>query len=202
MIFEDDLKLARRVSSGDEAAFRQFFDEYYDRVYRFALGRLPDDHHITEDIVQTSFTKALDKMATYRGEAKLFTWICTICRNQITDWQRKYGQANSRVVLLEDLPEVQVILDSFHAPDCDDPLIMSQRDEAGRFIQVVLDQLPARYGNVLEWKFVEGYSAKEIASRLELSLDATNSLTARAKRAFGELYIPLVQAANAQQAKV
>jgi RNA polymerase sigma-70 factor (ECF subfamily) len=201
MTFEEDLKLARRVSSGDEAAFRQFFDEYYDRVYRFALGRVGDSHHVTEDIVQISFTKALDKMATYRGEAKLFTWICTICRNQITDWQRKHGQANSRVVLLEDLPEVQVILDSFHAPECDDPLIMSQRDEAVRLIQVVLDQLPARYGNVLEWKFVEGYSAKEIAGRLEMSLDATNSLTARAKRAFGELYIPLVQAADARQAK-
>lgn len=202
MRFEEDLGLARRVSSGNEAAFRQFFDEYYDRVYRFSLGRLPNDHHIIEDIVQITFTKALDKMATYRGEAKLFTWICTICRNEITDWQRRYGHGNSRVVLLEDLPENQAILDSFHAPDSDDPLVMSQREEAIRLIQVVLDQLPARYGDVLEWKFVEGYSAKEIACRLELSLEATNSLTARAKRAFGELYLPLVQAANAQQVKV
>jgi RNA polymerase sigma-70 factor (ECF subfamily) len=63
--------------------------------------------------------------------------------------------------------------------------------EGLRLIQVALDRLPARYGNVLEWKYIEGYSVKEIAARLELGHEATQSLLARAKRAFGDVYSSL-----------
>lgn len=192
--FAQDADLAHRVASGDEQAFRVFFDEYYDRVYRFAMARLDQDHHLAEDIVQSSFTKALDGLQHYRGEAKLITWICTICRNLIVDWQRKHGAATARVLLIEDTPEMQLLLDTLKAPESSEPHSLKQREEAFRLIQVVLDRLPAQYGDILEWKFIEGYTAKEIANKLNLSVAATNSLTARAKKAFGELYLPLVNA--------
>ncbi|MDH3433674.1 MAG: hypothetical protein OEM60_07445, partial [Gammaproteobacteria bacterium] len=60
--------------------------------------------------------------------------------------------------------------------------------EALRLIQVALDRLPANYGNVLEWKYVEGHSVKEISARLEIGTEATQSLLARAKRAFADVY--------------
>jgi RNA polymerase sigma-70 factor (ECF subfamily) len=63
--------------------------------------------------------------------------------------------------------------------------------EGLRLIQVALDRLPARYGNVLEWKYIEGYSVKEIAEKLDIGYEATQSLLARAKRAFGDVYSSL-----------
>ena len=192
-----DLKLARLVDAGDEQAFERFFNENYDRLYRFALSRLGDDHVIAEDIVQQCFTNAINGISGYRGEAQLFTWLCTICRNQITDWQRKHSGYNERVVLYEDVPEIQAVVDSFRAPACDDPLIQAQQDDAFRLIQVALDRLPVAYGDVLEWRYIEGYSAQEIADRLKISTDAANSLTARAKRAFSDIYRPLAAAVTA-----
>ena len=59
--------------------------------------------------------------------------------------------------------------------------------------QVALDQLPVQYGDALEWKYVYGFSAIEIAKKLNLSTDATNSLLARAKRAFREAYGTLAE---------
>jgi RNA polymerase sigma-70 factor (ECF subfamily) len=53
---------------------------------------------------------------------------------------------------------------------------------------VALDRLPPKYGNVLEWKYIEGYSVSEIAGKLDLGNEATQSLLARAKRAFGDVY--------------
>jgi RNA polymerase sigma-70 factor (ECF subfamily) len=35
-----DTALARRVLAGDEAAFEEFFDRYFPRLYRFAHARL------------------------------------------------------------------------------------------------------------------------------------------------------------------
>jgi RNA polymerase sigma-70 factor (ECF subfamily) len=192
--FINDLKLARRLDAGDEAAFGEFFQNNYDRLYRFALSRVSNDHAIAEDMVQQAFTNALDGISRYRGEAQLFTWLCTICRNLVTDWQRKNAGFRERVVLIEDAPEIQAVIDSFQAPAIDDPFLQAQRADAARLIQVALDRLPATYGDILEWRYVEGYSAQEIASRLKISVDATNSLTARAKRAFSEIYQPLAEA--------
>jgi RNA polymerase sigma-70 factor (ECF subfamily) len=62
------------------------------------------------------------------------------------------------------------------------------RAELVRLIQVALDRLPPKYGDVLEWKYVEGYSICEIAGKLKMGNEATQSLLARAKRAFSDVY--------------
>lgn len=195
----DDVRLAKRLDAGDEAAFKQFFDENYDRMYRFALSRLAHDHLTTEDIVQQCFTNALDRIGSYRGEAQLFTWLCTICRHQIIDWQRKQGNHQKHVVLIEDYPEIRAVVDAFQAPASDNPYAIAQREDAARLIQVALDRLPVAYGDVLEWRYLQGHSAMEIAERLNVSIDAANSLTARAKRAFNEIYAPLAEAVMTPQ---
>ena len=55
-------------------------------------------------------------------------------------------------------------------------------------IQVALDQLPTHYGDALEWKYVYGFSVDEIAAKLGIGFEAAQSLLARAKRAFQEIY--------------
>ncbi len=75
----------------------------------------------------------------------------------------------------------------------DDPEARFRRLEATRMIQVALDRLPPHYGDALEWKYVYGYSAREIAERLDLGTAATRSLIARAKLAFRDVYQSLTQ---------
>ena len=58
-------------------------------------------------------------------------------------------------------------------------------------LEVALDQLPVNYGNALEWKYLYGYSVEEIAAKLGVGLEAAQSLLARAKRAFQEVYTAL-----------
>ncbi len=90
----DDLeerRLVKRVLAHDRQAFNVFFDAYFPRLYRFARSRLADDPEITKEIVHVTLTKAMRKLASYRGEAALFTWLCTICRNEISRSRRAYG---------------------------------------------------------------------------------------------------------------
>ena len=101
-------------------------------------------------------------------------------------------------MLVEDLPEVQAAVDSFQAPHEDSPERHYQRVEALRLIQVALDRLPPKYGNVLEWKYVEGHSVKEISARLDIGTEATQSLLARAKRAFADVYSTMTAALSDQ----
>ncbi len=195
-VYLDDKRLVRQLLAGDRRAFDRFFEENFARLYRFAMVRLSDDPEGAREVVQIVLARAVRKMSTYRAESALFTWLCAICRNEISDWLSRQGRYRDHIVLVEDFPEIQAAVDSFQAPLEDSPERHYQRVEVMRLIQVALDRLPAKYGNVLEWKYVEGHSVKEIAARLEIGAEATQSLLARAKRAFADVYTTLTDGMN------
>ena len=190
-VYLEDKRLARQLLAGDERAFNRFFDDNFARLYRFALSRLSDDPEGAREVVQITLSRAIRKLHTYRAEAAMFTWLCAICRNEISDWLARQGRYREHVVLVEDYPEIQAAIDSFRAPVQDSPERQFQRVEALRLIQVALDRLPVKYGNVLEWKYIEGHSIREIAARLQIGTEAAQSLLARAKRAFADVYTTL-----------
>lgn len=196
MLNPDDKQLVDRLLAGEETAFNQFFNEYFAKLFRFALSRLNGDEEAAKDVVQRSFTKAISKLESYRGESRLFTWLCTICRNESIDWLRKQGRDRDRFIPIEDNPDIQLVVDTFRADAGDEPDARLEREQALKLIQVALDTLPANYGNALEWKYVDGRSVAEIARRLEVGPEAAQSLLARARRAFAEVYKAMLQASD------
>ncbi len=192
----DDRKLARRMLKGDKRAFDDFFREYFGRLYRFALQRMDGDEQAAAEVVLASLNKALTKLDGYRGEAALFTWLCTIVRNGVIDHRRATARWKDNVVLVEDWAEIEAVVDAVHRDAGRTPDGCAEQVEARRLIQVALDRLPARYGDALEWKYVHGLSVREIAGRLDVGEEAAASLLARAKRAFREVYTAMTRAAE------
>jgi RNA polymerase sigma-70 factor (ECF subfamily) len=180
-----DPQLIRRMLAGDERAFESFFNAYFPRLYRFALPRLNGDVDATREIVQVALGKAIRKLESFRGESGLFTWICQICRNEIVDYIRAERRMR-HVVLIDDQPELRAAVESIEAPDEFDLVKGFGREEAARLVRVVLDRLPASYGDALEWKYIEGESVETIGERLGIGTTAAQSLLARARRAFRE----------------
>lgn len=180
-----DPQLIRRMLAGDERAFEAFFNAYFPRLYRFALPRLNGDVDATREIVQATLGKAIRKLESFRGESGLFTWICQICRNEIVDYIRAERRMR-HVVLIDDQPELRAAVESIEAPDEFDLVKGYGREEAARLVRVVLDRLPASYGDALEWKYIEGESVETIGERLGIGTTAAQSLLARARRAFRE----------------
>ncbi|NNF40246.1 MAG: RNA polymerase sigma factor [Woeseiaceae bacterium] len=192
-VYFQDKKLVKQMLASDERAFDRFFDENFARLYRFALTRLSDDPDAAREVAQLSLTKAIRKLHTYRAESALFTWLCSICRNETSDWLARQGRYREHIVLTEDFPEIQAAVDSLQSPDQMSPERHYRRVEVLRLIQVALDRLPARYGDALEWKYIEGHSVKEISERLDIGTEATQSLLARARKAFADAYSSLTE---------
>jgi RNA polymerase sigma-70 factor (ECF subfamily) len=192
-----DRAVARKILAGDEKAFQELFDRFFPRLYRFALARLNGDRHSAEDIVQQTFCNAIERLDAYRGEAALYTWFCQICRNALADHFRRRGRGAERVVLLEDQPNVRAILESLTAPAQDSPEFNLWRGEVHRVVQAVVDTLPEHYGDVLEWKYVDGLSVREIAGRLGQSPKAAESALARARAAFRDAITEMAGTADA-----
>ena len=182
---EQDRRLAAQVAQGDASAFDVFFKEYFPRLFRFALGRVDNDPALAEEVVQRTMCIVVRKMGTYRGEALLFTWLCQICRNEMSAVYRQRGDEIREYLPIEDHPAVQAALESMGGDDFSPETAQTQK-EIGEFVRSTLQHLPGRYAQALEMKYVNGNSVNEIALELGLSEKAAESLLTRARKAFKE----------------
>ncbi len=181
----EELAFVHRMIAGDEAAFDEFADSYIPALHRFASRRLGGDRELTRDIVQTTLCKAIAKLATFRGEAALMTWLCACCRNEIAGHYRKKMRP-VREVDLEAVEETSAAeLDEVRRDGPERSLMCS---ETAELVHRALDELPPHYGQALEWKYLQNLPVKEIAGRLGVGPKAAESLLTRARQAFRDGY--------------
>lgn len=185
-----DRSLVERMLRGDERAFDTFVEEYYPRLYRFAHSRLGSDRDAAQDVVQSTFEKVIPKLSYYRGEAALFSWLCSFCRYEISAHWKGRRRRQPEVDLPEDAPMVRAALDSLAMAE-ENVEARAGRRELARLVRVALDHLPLSYGNALEWKYLDGLSVRDIAERMGLSPKAAESLLTRARRAFRDGFAEL-----------
>jgi len=184
--YASDAELIAAMLAGDERAFRAFFDTYFPRIYRFALLRLGGDEDVAKEVVQSTLIKAMRSLGGYRQEAALFSWLCQICRRQIVDHVRARERQARHIVLLDGSAAARGMLELVEAPAADEPQQVYDAAEARRLVQSVLAALPGRYGEVLEWKYIDGRSVEEIGEFLGIGQTAAQSMLARARTAFRE----------------
>lgn len=56
------------------------FEKYYEDVFRFLRG-LSADEHLAEELTQETFYRALKSRDSYRGDADIRVWLCSIAKN-------------------------------------------------------------------------------------------------------------------------
>ena len=188
-----DRDLARRMLAGDEHAFEEFFDRAFPALYRFAMTRMRQDADAAEEVAQATLCRGLSRLKTWRGEASLLTWLFTFCRHEIAAHYERAGRGRPTVDLSEEIPEIAAALESLASPAAADPGDALRREEIARLVHVTLDGLPGRYGDALEWKYIDGRPVREIAERLGLSAKAAESLLTRAREAFRDGFSALAR---------
>jgi RNA polymerase sigma-70 factor, ECF subfamily len=183
----DDLALVRRLLAGDEPAFEELFDHAFPALCRFAVVRVGGDEHLAEELAQATLCRAVAKLSTFRGEAALHTWLCTICRRLINDHFMRLGSRPPQLSLTEEDPHVRSALEVMSRATTG-PEEELHRGELARRVRDVLAALPGHYADALTWKYLQDLSVLEIGGRMQLTAKATESLLSRARRAFRETF--------------
>ena len=168
-----DADLLAAFGKGDQSAARTLTGRHLPRVFAHAY-RLLQDHAEAEDVAQEAMMKLWKIAPDWReGEAKLSTWLYRITANAATDRLRK-----RRTVALEAAPEPED-----DTPSVEAGLIAEDRQKA---LQAAMQSLPERQRNALVLRHFEELSNPEIASALETSVEAVESLLGRARRALAD----------------
>jgi len=184
----DERTLVRGLVDGDEQAFEEFSDAYIPALHRFASGRLNHDRELTREIVQGTLVKAIAKISSFRGEAALMTWLCACCKAEISAHFRRNRRRPAEV---EWTDEQVAEATPLNRTPLDGPETSFLRGEVAALVHAALDLLPRRYGQVLEWKYLDNIPVQQIADRMSLKMKAAESLLTRARNAFRETYARL-----------
>jgi RNA polymerase sigma-70 factor (ECF subfamily) len=183
-----DQRLVQRMRAGDERAFDEYFRGFLPRLYRFVLPRVGRDPQAAEEVCQEVMARSMRRIDSYRGEASLFTWLCQMGRNAVSDYWRQRKRRDEVEIFVEDDLEIAAALESLEIDPALRPDGVRNREDLLRLVEVALDRLPGAYGDALEWKYIDGLSVAEISTRLGQSALATQSMLARARSAFREAF--------------
>ena len=137
--------------------------------------------------------QAIDKLDTYRGEAPLFSWLCTFCRHEVSRQRKARQRAQGDTPINEDDPAVMAALDSLLAASASDPDVERYQAELGQLVRTAMDHLPSLYADVLEAKYIRELSVNEIAALLGKTPKATESVLTRARDAFRDCFRTLAE---------
>ncbi len=189
-VSRDEKALVDRMLAGEREAFDEFAGHYIPALYRFAAARLSHDSDLTRDIAQSTVCKAIAKLASFRGEAGLLTWMIAICRNEIAMHFRRLSRVPKEVEISVEPLDMSQRLDREPPAGPGEDLL---RAENAELVHMALDLLPDKHGKALQWKYLEDLPVKEIAVRLEVSAKAAESLLTRARRAFRVRFEELIE---------
>lgn len=159
-----------------DAAFTEIVERYQKRIYFAARKMVHGDHDEADEIAQETFVKAYDALSTFRGEAKLYTWLYRIMMNAAIQRSRK---AKSRPMV--DLESIQELAEEGVAPE--DQLLKS---ETTRLIESAIKTLPPKQQRVFMMRFYEELPYEEIATIVGTSVGGLKANYFHAVRKIGD----------------
>src|SRR5688500_3820834 len=85
---DPDTELVSLAVAGDRDAFATLLRRHYDRIHGLAW-RLTGSRADADDIAQDVCCILVEKIGTFRGEARFTTWLCGIVYNACRDFHRR-----------------------------------------------------------------------------------------------------------------
>ncbi|MFC7300300.1 RNA polymerase sigma factor [Cognatiluteimonas weifangensis] len=177
----EDADLVALVRDGDRQAFRHIMRRSNQRLFRVARGVLNNDDE-AEDVVQEAYVHAYEKLATFRGEASLLTWLTRIVLNEA------YGRVRRRhpTVDIEQVETAQAeggrVLAFPSRFGSEDPAAAAAREQMRRLLERAVDELPEPFRIVFVLREIEECTVEETAASLELRPETVKTRLYRARR--------------------
>ncbi|HEY4053179.1 MAG TPA: sigma-70 family RNA polymerase sigma factor [Terriglobales bacterium] len=178
--YDSDAALVRRAQEGDSDAFASLFHTHKARIYSVCL-RMTNNAAEAEDLTQDAFLQVFRKLATFRGDSALSTWLYRIAVNTVLMHFRK--KVLRQISLDEPYnQDAKVVRREYGSRD--DRLTGSvDRIALARAIK----ELPDGYRTIFLLHEVEGYEHQEIAELLDCSVGNSKSQLHKAKLRIREL---------------
>ena len=170
MTRDDEGELVQRVAGGDRDAFRHLVERHQASLVAYAQRTL-GERAAAEDTVQEAFLRLWTRAGDFRPEkARLTTWLHNITHNLCIDAFRRGARLDYRDTSDDELGSTSGATE------------VSIRDQEHARLRTAIGGLPERQRSALLLCHYQGLSNRDAAHILDVSVDALESLLARARR--------------------
>ncbi len=175
----DDQALLALIATGDQEALRQLYARYRLRLYGYLWLQLDRNANWTEEVEQDVFLSIWNSAHTYRGEARVASWIFRIAHHQAA-MARRQRNRRAEGYLAEGMSERE-------GDTCEEHVlsVASHEDEVLNRLMLyeAFDQLSPSHLLVLDLVFRQGFSHMEVSHILAIPVGTVKSRVAYARRA-------------------
>jgi RNA polymerase sigma-70 factor (ECF subfamily) len=164
--------LTRRLAAGDEAAFRELHAQYFDRLYHFLLVVTHGNQQEAQDALQQTFVRVIRYIRVFESEDVLWGWLKAIARSAAQDGYRKqqrYSALLRRFAFGLQPARLE--------PNCD------EENRLTALLDESLAQLPVEERRLLEAKYIDGFTVKELCTQTGLTEKTIESRLSRLRHA-------------------
>lgn len=160
----DDRQIWERIVGGDVVALSILHDKYYYQLWLYA-NKFTQDGPVAEELVADCFIKLWDRHKSISIEKSLKAYLFLMLRNQIVSQLRK------------DKQKVSIGIHSI--PDIPDDVCINNYDFYADLYNAI-QKIPEQRRKILELAAFESLTYKEIADRLNISVNTVKTQMGRA----------------------
>ena len=176
---QSEKEIIKRIKVGNQDAFKKLYLRYTDLLYAFILHQLDNSKEAAYDVWQETWIVAVEKIVEFRFGSSIFTWLCAIAKNKISDYYRHKEKQ-------------QRISDSVREYiDIDNEEIGLVDDNTREHVLTVLGDLNERYRYLLKARYLENKSIEEISLEIGKSYKATESMLSRSRETFRKKFMQM-----------
>jgi RNA polymerase sigma-70 factor (ECF subfamily) len=174
----DVAALTRRMVAGNEDAYRKFYDAYFDRLARYLLVVTSGNEEVMRDVLQATFVRVVRSIKVFPDDTQLWRWLTVIARNAFHDETRKHKRYFA-------------FLDRFtrHARTEQEVNAAEPSDPLQSLLESAVALLPADERLLVERKYFERRSVRDIAAELEITEKAVEARLVRVRRKVKEVVL-------------
>lgn len=170
--------LIAQLQQGDEQAFTKLVDEWQDMVYNTALGIVQNEED-ADDITQEVFIQAYQSIRSFKGDAKISTWLYRITVSKALDHEKR-KKRKKRFGFVQGFFGSQDE-EQIHPVQFNHPGVELENKEKARELFEALKRIPEKQRIAFTLHKLEGQSYQEVADIMNTTLYAVESLIGRAK---------------------
>jgi len=174
-----ETELVSRAVEGDREAMSLIVTRNERMVYSTALRLLADPVE-AECVLQETFLKVVQALPEFKGGSSLSTWIFRIATNYALMRLRSRKKEGGSLDDVESKVS-QETLDAFNRSIGNNPLHAVMNEELRQAMEEAIAALPPKFRSVFVLKDIEGFSLKEIAEMLGITLAAVKTNLHRAR---------------------
>ena len=165
-----EMQATQRIARGDMRAFEALMHRHSRMLFRAARAILRNDAE-AEDAVQEAWLRAYRAIDTFRGEAKLSSWLVRIAANEALARRRKAMRSPEMLPICLDEPDGQ-----------EGPAERAERSETRGRLETGIRALPEAFRAVFLLRAVQELSVAETAEALGLPESTVKTRLFRARR--------------------